>query len=484
MKPSLRNNSPVFRLVIVLIFAIAMTAGSAFAQTSIPAPSYSDAPDADRLAIQAAGVLSGQGKWRSAWNLLGDYDPENAKPYVLAEKIRIALDGHAQTTMHLVFGFVDLEAGEDLDLVRYELTEELEPFDFNPGELAKALEDKGEAMPPELSLLLGDYYYNVWQNYQGGWIQDDETILGLGLEQYERALAYEFYSAASLGRHSELLLLLDRADAAETVVRKALELEPDNNSFRLRLAEILYTAQRYEEVYPLADKVIETAADDAELNDAYIVAIKAALDVLDAGLLDTYISGLEKSFPTDYMPGLIRHLVAVQLQDAEGADAAADAVTLAFPGNPDVIRSVLSTWLSGNDTDSGFRYLDRMIPLATLDEAKAALYFYWALLGSETAETTDALAAAIVDVVTAEEYFKKTYPEGHEVFGMIEELKTEWAGSISAYEEAVAEQSAAIAAAAEAAASAPEVPAEVPAETPAEETDDADTTSAASEAWD
>jgi predicted Zn-dependent protease len=155
------------------------------------------------------------------------------------------------------------------------------------------------------------------------------------------------------------------------------------------------------------------------------------LATTDKEALEKYISGLEKSFPADYMPGLIRHLVAVQLGDGEAADAAADAVTEAFPGDPDVIRSLVSTWLSANDPESGFRYLERSIAKAPPDDAMAALYFYKALLASEVAMAPEDLTKALANLATAEEYFKKSYPEGHEIFAMIEEIRVQWNESIN-----------------------------------------------------
>lgn len=413
-------------------------------QAAVPAKSFfDDAPAADREIIVKAEGLAGQGKWLSAWNALSEYDAVNANPFILAEKTRIALDGYAQTTLHLVFGFVDLAEGQDLESARAGATEIANPVEFNPGELAKAIEAKGDAIPPVLSMMVGDYFHTVWANYKGQWLKDDAEILGSGVENYERALAYDTYTAQSLNRQSEMLIALQRYDGAEAVVKKALELDPENNALTLRLAEVYFSTARYAEVYPLADKVIAASQDGSELNDGYIVAIKSGLAALDKEILAKYISGFEKSFPNEYMPGLVRHLVAVQLGDPAAADAAADAVVEAFPGNPDIIRSILSTWLSANDPDSGFRFLDRAIAKAPADEAMAALYFYKALLNGEVAQSAEVLVKALADLDTAESYFKKSYPEGHEVFGMMADLRTQWSDALKAAQAVQAPQSAA-----------------------------------------
>jgi len=400
---------------------------------------FGDAPEQDKAVIVNAEKLASQGKWKSAWIALSEADPENNNPFLLAEKIRLALDGYAQTTMHLFYGFVDLAEGENLEMLRFGAPETGDSIDFNPAQIVDSLEERGEAIPPVLSLKLGDYYHTVWQYYQGQWLLSDEEVLVRGVENYDRALAYDLFSPASLDHQSGMLIALQRYEGAEKILAKALELSPDNNVLNLRLAELYYSVGRFEAVYPLADKVIISAADDNELNDGYIVAIRAGLAALDQEKLTKYVDGLELSFPGEYTPGLIRHLIAVQLGDSEAADAAADKVTEIFMGNPEVVRSLLSTWLSANDPDSGFRYLERAIAKGGADDAMASFYFYKAMLKGEVAAQAEDLRQALLDLDTAKGYFVSSYPEGHEIFSLLEEIKAEWEKALSPPEpEAVA----------------------------------------------
>jgi tetratricopeptide (TPR) repeat protein len=392
---------------------------------------FADASERDKEVLGKAEKLASEGKWKSAWTVLSEADPENGNPFLLAEKIRIALDGYAQTTMHLVYGFVDLAEGENLEMLRFGAPDTGDPVDFNPAQITDSLEERGEAIPPVLSLKLGEFYHTVWQNYQGQWLLPDEELLVKGVENYDRALAYDLYSLTSLDQQSGMLIALQRYDGAEKILAKALGLSPDNNTLILRLAEVYYSVGRTEEVYPLADKVIASAADDNELNDGYIIAIRAGLSALDEGKLAKYIDGLEASFPGDYTPGLVRHLVAVQLGNSEAADAAADKVTETFLGNPDVVRSLLSTWLSANDPDSGFRYLERAIAKGGADDAMASFYFYRAMLKGEVAASPEDLQQAILDLETAKGYFINSYPEGHEIFSLLEEIKAEWEAALN-----------------------------------------------------
>ena len=424
-------------------------------QPAAAAPDYyADAPAADREVLANADALAKAGKWRSAWKTLSDYDAAGANPYVLAKKIGLALDGYAQTTLHMVFGFIDLAEGQDLETIRAEGIAIEDPVEFNPADLAKAIEAKGEALPPVLSMMLGDFYFVVWANYQGQWMEDDAAILGKSAEGYERAFAYETYTAETLDRQSQILVALQRFDAAVAILKKALELEPASDALALRLADAHFSMGAYAEVFPLVDRVLAASEDTEQLNNAYIAAIKAGLAANDKETLGKYVDSFEKKFPEEYVPGLIRHVVAVQLGDKAAADAAADAVTAAFPGNPDVIRSLISTWLSAEDFDSGFSYLERAAAKGGTDDHMAALYFYKALLLGEKGQTAEIMTEALAALAKAEEFFKKSYPEGHQVFGMIDELKVQWTGALSA---ATAAPSAATAPAA-AAAAAPATP--------------------------
>lgn len=406
---------------------------------------FKDAPAAEQEMVRNSEALIAQGKWASAWKLLAEADPENTNPYLVAEKIRISLDGYVQTAMHVAFMFVDLPEGTDLATLRNEgSTDPAEPVDFSPSTIASAFEEKGEELPPVLSYMLGNYYYEVWKNYQGQWLLDDATVLKDGATEFERAYAYELYTPQSLDRYSEILVATESWEGAKNVTLKALEADPENLSLTLRLANAYYGLGNYDSVPALADKVIADKNNREQLANGYIVGIKAGLALSDRSILDVYLDGFELDFPQDYFPGLVRHLAAVNLGDRGAADEAADAVTASFPGDPDVIRSIVSTWLSAGDTTSAFNYINRNLVKEQPDEGYAALYFYRALLNMEIDQSAGRLTQALSDIAKAEEYFKKSYPAGHQIFDMINSMKKEWGDMLVKAKEAKApeEQSA------------------------------------------
>ena len=73
------------------------------------------------------------------------------------------------------------------------------------------------------------------------------------------------------------------------------------------------------------------------------------------------------------------------------------------------------------------------------DDAMASFYFYKAMLKGEVAAQAEDLRQALLDLDTAKGYFVSSYPEGHEIFSLLEEIKAEWEKALSPPEpEAVA----------------------------------------------
>ena len=157
----------------VFIAAIALL-GAQESQT--PATFYADAAQQTKEALDASRLLQSKGQWSKAWNLLAALDPENKDGYVLAEKIRLALEGNVANGMLVSFGFVDLAEGQNLDEMRTNPPEKQTIADFNPVDLADALEKSGEAVPPVLSYELGNYLYTVNHEYGDNWILESQAV--------------------------------------------------------------------------------------------------------------------------------------------------------------------------------------------------------------------------------------------------------------------------------------------------------------------
>ena len=425
-------------------FACAFVAAIAFLgaqEAPTPATFYADAGQQTKEALDASRLLQSKGQWSKAWNLLVAFDPDNKDGYVLAEKIHLALAGNVANGMLISFGFVDLAEGQSIEELRANPPEKQTMADFNPLDLADELEKSGEALPPILSYELGNYLYTVNQEYGENWIQDSMTIQQKAIENYDRALAYDTYSEESLSQHVTLLLNFQKYDAAETVLKKAIAVYPENRTFSLYLASVFNDQGKFDEVYPIVDEVLaEPETTDLTYN-AYVEGIKASLNSGDTEKTNTYVEAMIARFPDEYAPMLIQHLIEVQLGTPEKANAVADAVTEKFFVDPNVVGSLLSTWLNAMDPQAGFDYLERSITKYMADDlAEGTLYFYRGLMYAETAQSIDDFKLAIADMEEAERRFGTVYEADNQVFLVIGQLKAEWSQLI---EQVTSENSAA-----------------------------------------
>jgi len=393
---------------------------------------YDDASQSSKDAINASLLLQSKGQWSKAWSLLAAFDPDNKDGYVLAEKIHIAMEGNIANGMYISFGFVDLADGQTLNDVRENPPEKQTVADFNPLDLVNALEKSGEAMPPVLSYQLGNYLYEVNREYGDNWIQDSHTIQTIAIENYDRALSYNTYNENSLSNHAELLTNLQEYPAAEAVLSKAIAAYPNNDNFSLKLATALNYQGKFDQVYPIVDPIITREDTSDTTYNAFIEGIKAGLNASDPQKTNEYVEAMIARFPDEYVPMLLQHLIEVNTGSAEKANAVADAVTAKFNVDPNVVRSLLSTWLNVEDSKSGFDYLNRSFQKYSDDDmAMGTLAFYRALMYAQTAQSGDELQLALNDIAEAERRFGTVYEKDNQVFEIINQLRDEWSQMLS-----------------------------------------------------
>ncbi len=411
------------------IFACAIFAATALlgAQAQLPATFYADATQPTKNAIDASRLLQSQGQWSKAWNLLAAFDPDNKDGYVLAEKIDLAMNGNVANGMYISFGFVDLADGQTLEEARANPPEKANTVAFNPLDAADTLEKSGAAIPPVLSYELGNYLYMVNKDYGDNWVQDSQTTQTKAVENYDRALSYDTYTEQSLANHAELLIGLQKYDAAEAVLNKAIAAYPNNQDFTVSLASAYNDQGKFDQVYPLVDAIIAKPETTNTTYNAFIEAIKAGLNADDAQKTDSYADAMVARFPDEYVPMLIQHLIAVRRGTADKANAIADDVTAKFKVDPNVVRSLLSTWLNAEDSKAGIDYLNRSLDkYQSDDKAAGTVLFYRALMYAQTAQSNDDLKLALADLSEAEKRFGTVYEKDNQVFQAIGQLRDEW----------------------------------------------------------
>ncbi|MDH7483050.1 MAG: hypothetical protein QHH01_00310 [Spirochaetales bacterium] len=417
------------RILAAILGMLALAAVTA-QEPATPISFFADASPEALQTIKASRDLQGKGLFSQAWNILGTFDPDNSNGFVLAEKIRLAVEASVANGMMVSFGFVDLKEGQTIEELRENPPDEQNIVDFNPWDAIKKLEESGEAVPPVLSYEMGNYLYVVNKDFGEAWMEDPNTVQTSAVEFFDRALSYNVFTPASIIRQSELLEGLEQYAGAENVLKKGMDAYPEIHRFKIQLAGLYNNLGRFDEVYSLVEPVIAKTTDDDEKYNAYIEGIKAGLNTMNQEKLDRYMDGLELAFPTEYVPLLIRHLVAVRLNQPENAAAAAEKVTEKYQADPNIVRSLLSTWLNADEAQAGFDYLNRMLEKHTDDRSMGTLLFYRALMYAETAVGPADLQKGLDDLDAAAAKFVTVYEPGSPVFQTIEQLKAEWKQAI------------------------------------------------------
>src|SRR5512133_3720069 len=103
---------------------------------------YASAANDCRAALEKSVALVSRGKWYSAYQVLDDFDKDNAEPFVLAMKTSLVLRGAVRSDRHRAFGLADLKEGQSLESLR-KSEGEYAQIPFDPPTLAQAQAAKG-----------------------------------------------------------------------------------------------------------------------------------------------------------------------------------------------------------------------------------------------------------------------------------------------------------------------------------------------------
>jgi hypothetical protein len=401
---------------------------------------FDEARESVQYAVSAAEEQASAGQWLSAWYTFGDPELPEGDPYILAEKIRLCLDGYVYTDQHLEFGFVDLEADQDLETARDESPEGTEYFDFDPLAESMAIEDAGTDIPAVLALALGDYFYDVWRNYPEDWILDESSILDSGAHWYERALSEDSEDSMRLGNYAELLMASDRAADAIAPLARMLELEPDDRYLEMRLVSALVDADRPRDALELLDGFIENADSPESAYPLYDEYLRIAYEAKLEDELSRALGEVESDYPDQWLAGMLRIKLAFREGLGEKAEALADELIQRFPGDMSLLVEILDLYLQDSERMAkGFALLDRHIlqeqgetlPLASLLLIKAAYRYQIVANAPEDEHKMGEIELALEELDAAEEHFKAVAEPDDDIFGMIAEFRAELEKAIS-----------------------------------------------------
>lgn len=397
---------------------------------------FGEVPEPTGAILSAASDMANAGKWATAFNSLQTYDPENLDPYVLSLKARMAMAGHLQTYMHILFNFADLGEDQSLDDLRGSGVEGAEPIELNVPVLAQTIEEKGVEIPAVLSMVLGDYYSEILDLYAGQWMESDEEVAVKALENYEKAMVGGITDPRMSLKQAQLLSRTGNNEAAIAAYRAYLDKNPDDCVVGLEYVKSLSAAGKTEETFKEIDAMIMTEVDPEHRNELFMLGVQTSVDAGDSIMTEKYLNAMQADNPSDTVPDLIRHLLAIRAQDEDKAGTLADKLLASSKGDPNVVRSLVSSWVSENASGKAMDFLDRGI-LAFPDshEVLSALLFYKSLLVAEVATGPEDMGKALEWLVKAEAEFVAFLPPESPVFATIADLKTKMTEAMAPVEE-------------------------------------------------
>jgi len=343
---------------------------------------FEDAPAYAKKAIASAEENTYYGQWLSAWYSLLEADPLGSDPYILAQKVNIALNGYIEHFNYRGFAFADLDEGEDLELIRYSSSKASEFFDFDPHAQFLAINNSGIAIPPILFQAMGDYYFTLWHNYaefSENWVKNLDEAFELAMSCYQAAEeAYILVNTSSVLRYAKLLTHIGQYHKTIALLVEITDWEPENTEARKALAEAYASIMDFDQAFYHYDLLALSDPGGDLAYNAYSEAADLAITNGQPKEFEKYVSALEQYFPDDWLPLLLRHKNAVSIKDWTTAKTLAETGLERYPDYVYLLDSLLGSWLvTAEGYTEGFSFLEDQV-LKTQEKTKklVILLFY------------------------------------------------------------------------------------------------------------
>lgn len=383
---------------------------------------FDSAPEACRAVLKKSVALASEGKWKSAVASLDEFDAAAADPYVLAVKTKLLMAGAVQTDALRSFALVDLEPGQDIEELRAS-GDEYELFQFNPPELAETQAMNGVPIPPVLSAVLGDYYYEVLLGYQDLWASSPYEIAQMSAMRYQAAFDGGFFVPESLRKLAELYSGLEMYAEIDPVYRKMIEADPDDPQIHYGLAISLQKREMIPQMLDELDRSIEAYGDSADKAGIVALAAITAHDLGDEARSQAYLAASDASFAGTSMAGLLRHYVAANVGDMAATEAAAGKLLDEYGTDFNVARDVVVIWFQAGELADVRSFVEKRVAAGgeSLAVGNLELLLSMLILQGEMGDQDRVAATAALD--DAEKRMKESLPEDDPVFATVADVR-------------------------------------------------------------
>ncbi|MCR4939425.1 MAG: hypothetical protein K5930_04860 [Treponemataceae bacterium] len=344
---------------------------------------YSDADNETRYVLEYVDDLILAEQYETAFGIVSGEENE----YILAKKIEIAVNYFAQSIMHKMFAFKDMDEGETLLSLRTSAGN-FPLVMFNPVEAVEAFKAK-KGDKAVLDYALGLFYYDVQSRYGDEWFIPKKELYENIIHYLQKAYAAGCYDSYSLSILAISYFSSEDYFSAASVFRlkeAEFELSPDDN-YHCGLA--LWLSKNPEQALGYIAESIDGYADiPAYQCESYIIAARICLSIPDFNKAESFLIECKKKFPYDYrIPQYSISLYAMQNLNANAVEAAFELFSLA-PENPAACQMIIEQGQASADLDFLPDFFEAAIKMYK-DNSGACenLYFHYAyslyLMGRE-----------------------------------------------------------------------------------------------------
>lgn len=210
-------------------------------------------------------------KYQSASYAVGGCSNE----YIIYKYIEVCTQYFAQSMMHELFAFKNLEEGETLYSVRtgdgtFSLT-----YRETPGNVLDNYEaEHGKSIVLELAR--ANYYYDAILRYGENWLKTPDEVMPFILDVYERAYENEVYDEQVILNYVNIEFGSRNWPLAEELYNLLAEKNPENGNYWYNLTVTKMWQEKYKDAIHSASMAVEHPEENPDYHlDAYTILADA-----------------------------------------------------------------------------------------------------------------------------------------------------------------------------------------------------------------
>ncbi|MBO4320429.1 MAG: tetratricopeptide repeat protein [Treponema sp.] len=191
--------------------------------------------------------------------------------YIIYKYIEVCTQYFAQSIMHSMFAFKNLEKGETLYDVRtgegsFNMTFRDEPDTI----IDNYKKNHGNSMVLELAR--ANYYFDALMRYGNQWLKTPEEVLTLTKDVYSRAIELEVYDEWTVQNYASLMFNEENWPKAEMLYKMLADKYSTNGNYWYNLTVAKMYQDKYAEAIESAKKAVENPEENPEYHlDAYLI---------------------------------------------------------------------------------------------------------------------------------------------------------------------------------------------------------------------